>query len=113
LFQLQVVLLLLSLFSNRAETYRAAFISTLLKDIRSERPKITEKDHLRLLYVSKWFLEFFMSSRSKQTPGKDANEMEEFESKWNFGVIAQVTEREWIGWVFKRMREAVDEKACS
>ena len=86
----------------------AAFVSTLIKDIRSERPKITEKDHLRLLYVSKWFLEFFLALRSKQ----QGKETQDFESKWNFELVAEVTEREWIGWVFKRMREAVEEKAC-
>lgn len=90
----------------------AAFVSTLIKDIRSERPKITEKDHLRLLYVSKWFLEFFLALHSKQTTGNERKEMEDSESKWNFELIAEVTEREWIGWVFKRMREAVEEKAC-
>ncbi|KAF8624656.1 hypothetical protein AX17_006987 [Amanita inopinata Kibby_2008] len=83
-----------------------SFISTLIRDIRSERPKITEKDHLRLLYVSKWFLEFFLALRSKATQQKDANMHE----RWNSGLVAQVTEREWIGWVFKRMREAVEEK---
>lgn len=82
-----------------------SFVSTLIKDIRSERSKITEKDHLRLLYVSKWFLEFFLASRSKADVGTGENG-----SKWSFGLVAQVTEREWIGWAFKRMREAVDEK---
>ncbi|KAF8153299.1 timeless protein-domain-containing protein [Crassisporium funariophilum] len=78
------------------------FLSALLKDIRSERPKITEKDNLRLLYVTKWFLEFFLAMRSKeQGNGED---------KWGFGSIAEVTERNWIVWVLKRMREAVEEK---
>ncbi|KAH9474545.1 Topoisomerase 1-associated factor 1 [Psilocybe cubensis] len=80
------------------------FLSTLLKDIRSERPKITEKDNLRLLYVTKWFLEFFLFMRSKEKHDKAA------EDKWNFGLVAEVTERSWIIWVLKRMREAVEEK---
>ncbi|KAK2463336.1 hypothetical protein APHAL10511_004647 [Amanita phalloides] len=90
---------------NRYLAVHTAFVATLIKDIRSERPKITDKDHLRLLYVSKWFLEFFLALRLKvksDHPG----------TRWNFGLVAQVTEREWIGWVFKRMREAVEEKAC-
>lgn len=29
---------------------------------------------------------------------------------WTFGLIAEVTERGWIVWVLKRMREAVEEK---
>lgn len=82
-----------------------AFLSALLKDIRSERAKITEKDNLRLLYVTKWFLEFFllMRAREKFTGG---------EERWRFGLIAEVTERSWIVWVLKRMREAVEEKVC-
>jgi replication fork protection complex subunit Tof1/Swi1 len=78
----------------------------LLKDIKSERPKISEKDHLRLLYVTKWFLEFFLCVRSKKTSQVDHN-------KWSFGLIAEVTERGWIIWVLKRMREAVEEKVTS
>lgn len=32
------------------------------------------------------------------------------EGKWTFGLIAEVTERGWILWVLRRMREAVEEK---
>ncbi|KDQ32651.1 hypothetical protein PLEOSDRAFT_48756 [Pleurotus ostreatus PC15] len=74
------------------------FIRTLLKDIRSERAKISDKDNLRLMVISKWFLEFFVALRTKEG------------SRWNFGLIAEVTEREWIVWVLRRMREALDEK---
>ena len=81
-----------------------AFLSMLLKDIKSERPKITEKDNLRLLYVTKWFLEFFLVMQGKE---KEQNNGEE---KWSFDLIAEVTERSWIIWVLKRMREAVEEK---
>lgn len=35
------------------------------------------------------------------------------ESRWRFGLIAEVTERTWIVWVLKRMREAVEEKVQS
>lgn len=78
-------------------------MSALLKDIRSERVKIVEKDHLRLLYVTKWMLDFFLSMRAKE---KSAGAAE----RWHFGLVAEVTEREWIIWVLKRMREAVEEK---
>ena len=81
-----------------------AFLSMLLKDIKSERPKITEKDNLRLLYVTKWFLEFFLAMQCKEQEEKIGEE------KWSFGLIAEVTERSWIIWVLKRMREAVEEK---
>lgn len=43
-----------------------------------------------------------MRSREQQADaGKD---------RWNFGLVAEVTERSWIIWVLKRMREAVEEK---
>ncbi|KAG6856013.1 hypothetical protein H0H87_008415 [Tephrocybe sp. NHM501043] len=79
------------------------FLASLLKDIRSERAKITEKDNLRLLFVTKWFLEFFLGMRAKA-------KSQGGEGRWNFGLIAEVTERTWIIWVLKRMREAVEEK---
>ncbi|KAF8893088.1 timeless protein-domain-containing protein [Infundibulicybe gibba] len=79
------------------------FLSGLLKDIRSERAKITEKDNLRLLYLTKWLLEYFLAMRAKENAKDGAG-------RWGFGLIAEVTEREWIIWVLKRMREAVEEK---
>ena len=83
-----------------------AFLQSLLKDIRSERAKVTEKDNLRLLYVTKWFLEFFLTMRTHAAANKDPSA----EEKWEFGLIAEVTERTWIVWVLKRMREAMEEK---
>jgi len=80
-----------------------AFLRSLLKDIKSERPKIKEKDHLRLLYVTKWFLEFFLTSRSNE-------KVLEGQRKWNLGLVAEVTDRGWIIWLLKRMRQAMDEK---
>ena len=71
----------------------------MLKDIKAERPKITEKDNLRLLFITKWFLEFFLYLRASDKS-----------QAWNFGLIAEVTERSWIVWVLRRMREAVNEK---
>ncbi|KAG2128288.1 timeless protein-domain-containing protein [Suillus clintonianus] len=79
------------------------FLRSLLKDIKSERPKIKEKDHLRLLYVTKWFLEFFLISRSNE-------KAVEGQRKWNLGLVAEVTDRGWIIWVLKRMRQAMEEK---
>ncbi|KAJ4477289.1 timeless protein-domain-containing protein [Lentinula aciculospora] len=91
-----------------------SFLSMLLKDIRSERAKITEKDNLRLLYVTKWFLDFFFSRRtpalkSKAAQSSVANEDLDIQ-KFSFSLVAEVLERPWIIWVLKRMREAVDEK---
>lgn len=81
----------------------------MLKDIKSERPKITEKDNLRLLFVTKWFLEFFLASRARPSPNTNPAGPE---GAWGFGLIAEVIERGWIVWVLKRMREAVEEKVC-
>ena len=79
-----------------------AFLSSLLKDIKAERPKITEKDNLRLLFITKWFLEFFLCLRTSDKS-----------RTWKFGLVAEVTERSWIVWVLRRMREAVDSKVRS
>jgi replication fork protection complex subunit Tof1/Swi1 len=79
------------------------FLSSLLKDIKSERPKIAEKDHLRLLYTTKWLLEFFLHLRSKEKVVDDRR-------RWNFGLVAEVTDRSWIVWVLRRMRDAMEEK---
>ncbi|KAJ7582904.1 timeless protein-domain-containing protein [Mycena floridula] len=78
------------------------FLASILKDIRSERPKIVEKDHLRLLYIMKWFLDFFLSMRALGNNKEDP--------KWDFSMIGEVTEREWIIWILKRMRGAVEDK---
>ncbi|GLB39613.1 putative timeless-domain-containing protein [Lyophyllum shimeji] len=88
------------------------YLNQLLKDIRSERAKITEKDHLRLLFVTKWFLEFFLAMRAKEKEGEKAGHGRGGggEEQWGFGLVAEVTERTWIVWVLKRMREAVEEK---
>lgn len=84
-----------------------------MKDIRSERAKVTEKDNLRLLYVTKWFLEFFLTMQSKEISASKAAlaaKAKPTATKWGFGFIAEVTERVWIVWVLKRMREAMEEK---
>ncbi|KAG7097306.1 hypothetical protein E1B28_004668 [Marasmius oreades] len=91
-----------------------SFLSTLLKDIRSERPKITEKDNLRLLFVTKWFLEFFLSMRALYTQRLQSDQSDgacrEVLAKWRFGMVAEIVEQHWIIWVLKRMRGAVEEK---
>lgn len=81
----------------------SAFLASLLKDIKSERPKITEKDNLRLLFITKWFLEFFLQVRTKEEALKKEN-------GWDFGFVAEVMDRAWIAWVLRRMREALDAK---
>ena len=77
-------------------------MSSLLKDIKAERPKVTEKDNLRLLYLTKWFLEFFQLLRAG-----DKHRV------WEYGLVAEVIERSWIAWVLKRIREAGEEKVIA
>ena len=77
-------------------------MSSLLKDIKAERPKVTEKDNLRLLYLTKWFLEFFQLLRAGDK-----------QRVWEYGLVAEVIERSWIAWVLKRIREAGEEKVIA
>ena len=90
-----------SSYSLCVDAFSTAFLASLLKDIKSERPKITEKDHLRLLFVTKWFLEFFLSGWAE---GSNAG--------WGFEMVAEVVDRGWIVWVLRRMRGAVEEKVA-
>lgn len=84
-----------------------AFLAPLLKDIKSERPKITEKDHLRLLFVTRWFLEFFLAVREAQIENAQKGGSP---VSWGFDLVSEVIERGWIVWILKRMREAVEDK---
>ncbi|KAJ3565991.1 hypothetical protein NP233_g7283 [Leucocoprinus birnbaumii] len=87
-----------------------SFVSTLLKDIRLERARVTEKDKLRLLFVTKFFLEYFLALRAQDEKSQSDTGKSKGSENWTFGLIAEVVERDWIVWVLKRMREAVDEK---
>ena len=73
-----------------------AFLESLLKDIKAERPHITEKDNLRLLFITKWFLEHYLAYRK--------------DNKWAYDLVGEVVDRGWVVWVLKRMRNAMDEK---
>lgn len=88
--------------------FHTAFLASLLKDIKSERAKIAEKDNLRLLFVTKWFLQFFLATRSKQKTATTGSSYSR--GPWGFGFVGEVVERSWIGWVLKRMRGALEEK---
>ena len=93
---------LLSFWLMHFDIVILAFLESLLKDIRAERPKVTEKDNLRLLYVTKWFLEFFQAQRTQEP-----------DTPLPYGLVAEVTDRNWIVWVLKRMRGAVEDKVCT
>lgn len=80
-----------------------AFLTGLLKDIRAERPKVTEKDNLRLLFVVKWFMQFFVALHTNEAKKGKVQ-------RWTFDNVADIVERAWIVWILKRMRGAFDEK---
>lgn len=64
-----------------------------------ERAKITEKDNVRLLFVTTLFLEFYIAIRDRFSEGE-----------WPFLLVRSVITEEWVIWVLKRMREAADNK---
>lgn len=80
------------------------FVISLLKDIRMERAKITEKDNVRLLFLTAWSLEFFLAARLKN--GAESNVT-------GYAMVKEVVEEEWVKWVLKRMREAAEDKVDS
>jgi replication fork protection complex subunit Tof1/Swi1 len=49
-----------------------AFFSSILKDIRMERSKIRDADNLRALFVSRFFIEYFLSLRTKEDAERKA-----------------------------------------
>lgn len=86
----------------------------MLKDIKAERAKITESDNIRLLAVVKWFLEFFLASRTKELEDLKKKGVTNYEYetlRWRFEMVAEVVERSWVAWVLRRMRMAMDDKA--
>lgn len=104
----------------------AAFFSSLIKDIRAERSKVTEKDNLRLLFLSKFFIQFFLAMRERdigqssastaeksgEGGGQDGEQKKSDEEKMTLGysLVLEVVQRGWAGWILKRMREAADMK---
>jgi replication fork protection complex subunit Tof1/Swi1 len=103
-------------------------MASVLKDLRSERPRYTEKDNLRLLFLTKWFLEFFLLVREQQEQERKQRALfsgsqgvslclvligrafTESEEVWPFGYVSEVVEHAWAPWVLRRMRAAVEEK---
>ena len=49
-----------------------AFFASILKDIRMERSKVRDADNLRALFLSRFFLEFFMTLRVKEDAERKA-----------------------------------------
>ncbi|KAF8578836.1 timeless-domain-containing protein [Ramaria rubella] len=98
----QALAILQGLARDFIESCFNPFLAYLLKDIKSERPKITEKDNLRLLFVTQWFLEFFLAALPTNNSGNGWD--------WNFLLVSEVVNREWIVWILRRMRGAVEDK---
>ncbi|CAE6409911.1 unnamed protein product [Rhizoctonia solani] len=102
----------LAMFAGKfVESCFNTFMSCVLKDIRAERPRYTDKDNLRLLFLIKWFLEFFLLVRENQE--KEQKQRGLFTGAleiWPFGYVSEVVEQGWAPWVLRRMRAAVEEK---
>ncbi|KAG8834853.1 Topoisomerase 1-associated factor 1 [Serendipita sp. 399] len=108
------------------------FLSSLIKDIRAERSKVTEKDNLRLLFVTKFFMQLFLAMRerdlgvgqwkkanpavngagegAKNPDPQNDGKTEEERMTLGFSLVLEVVQRGWAGWILRRMREATDMK---
>ncbi|CAE6369742.1 unnamed protein product [Rhizoctonia solani] len=102
----------LAMFAGKfVESCFNTFMLSVLKDIKAERPRYTDKDNLRLLFLTKWFLEFFLLVRENQE--KEHKQRGLFAGAleiWPFGYVSEVVEHGWAPWVLRRMRAAVEEK---
>ena len=76
----------------------AAFVASILNDIRREQPKIRDKDNLRLAQVCSFVAEFFTLARqtaadniaARAKAGESADKQrEELQHLWNFGYLAE------------------------
>lgn len=86
----------------------AAFFSSVLRDIRMERIKVRESDTVRFLYLSAFFLEFFLLVY-RDDERRGISHLDE-EHGHDFGMVAEMTEPHAIGFVTMRMKNALEEK---
>ncbi|BGP23540.1 replication fork protection complex subunit Tof1/Swi1 [Rhodotorula toruloides] len=84
------------------------FFASVLRDIRMERLKVRESDTLRFLYLSSFFLEFFLLLY-RDDERRGISHLDE-ESGHDFGLVAELTEPHAIGFVTMRMKNALEEK---
>ncbi|KAM0788302.1 hypothetical protein ACM66B_001445 [Microbotryomycetes sp. NB124-2] len=83
------------------------FFASVLKDIRLERLKVQESDTVRFLYLSRFFIEFFMLLYDdEKARGVDPQSDEGHD----FDLIAEMTEPQSIGFVVKKMHAAMEDK---
>ncbi|BGP38765.1 Topoisomerase 1-associated factor 1 [Rhodotorula kratochvilovae] len=84
------------------------FFSSVLRDIRMERLKVRESDTVRFLYLSAFFLEFFLLVYHDDEK-RGVSHVDE-ENGHDFGMVAEMTEPHAIGFVTMRMKNALEEK---
>ncbi|SCV67720.1 BQ2448_5331 [Microbotryum intermedium] len=83
------------------------FFSSVLKDIRMERMKVKESDTIRFLFLSRFFVEFFLLVfQDEHARGVDPQS----EEGHDFALIAEMTETQSIAFVTQRMKVALEEK---
>lgn len=73
-----------------------------------ERLKVRESDTLRFLYLSSFFLEFFLLLY-RDDERRGISHLDE-ENGHDFGLVAELTEPHAIGFVTMRMKNALEEK---
>jgi replication fork protection complex subunit Tof1/Swi1 len=90
------------------------FFTSILKDIRMERAKIRDTDNTRTFFLSRFFMEYLMLIREKQTKkkesekGKERDNGEEEEEMF-LGYAIVMAEMDSVKWVFSRLRSTMDE----
>ncbi|KAK4058290.1 Topoisomerase 1-associated factor 1 [Microbotryomycetes sp. JL221] len=83
------------------------FFASLLKDIRTEKPKIQQTDRIRFLFLTRFFMEFFLLLyQQEQIKSIDPQSDEGHD----FDLIAEMTDPQSIGFVAATMNNAMQEK---
>ena len=81
-----------------------------------ERPKVRETDNVRALYLSTFFIEFFLLSRTRATAAAASDvkgkgrEEDDVSKTWDYGYVAEFAEIDAVKWVVGRMRLVMDDK---
>jgi replication fork protection complex subunit Tof1/Swi1 len=80
------------------------FFSSILRDIRMERPKIRDTDNNRTFYVTRFFIEYLLLYREKQSKSEGEGEEEML-----LGYAIVMAEMDSVRWVFSRLKWTMDE----
>ncbi|GAA5903525.1 Tof1p [Sporobolomyces salmoneus] len=83
------------------------FFASILRDIRMERLKVRESDTIRFLFLVRFFLEFFLLVYHEEEERGISHLSDEGH---DFGLIAEMTEPQAIGFVTQRMKKGLEEK---